>query len=205
MTTTTISDEQKKNAATLYESLKPLTVAQRKWNERVFWRAPKSLAEPDWSKLWAAARPVIKALQLDCGPWSESFTANQKYVLDFGFQKQLMGRTRLTQHEGHMLLDAIQDLENESRQMAGIKRKPLAELIAEKVVQKRGVKARTDMMRASWFHKHTSGVLTADQLGKAWRAKRIVGEKRAGRNYYSVDSVIAVYPEHAPSLKPEKH
>lgn len=196
--TTTISDDQKKNAATLYEALKALRASQRKWGERIFCRAPESLAKPDWKKLRMAALQVLKVLELDSGPRSDSFTANLQYIRDVGIQRQIIDLTILTQHERHLLETALQDIENESRRMAGIKRRPLFAVATGH--------DRTDIkMPAHWFDKRTGGVLSADQLSKAYRAHRITGEKRGGRNYYSVDSVIAVYPEQAPSLKTEKH
>ena len=132
---TTTIDDRKKNATTLYEALKAFATSQRKWNSRVSWRAPKNLAEPDWHKLRIAAQQFLKALDLDFGPWSGSFTANHDYIRDVGILKQVIGRTILTQSERQMLLTAIRDLRDESRQIAGIKRRTLADVIAGKVAQ----------------------------------------------------------------------
>lgn len=55
-------------------------------------------------------------------------------------------------------------------------------------------------MPARWFDKATDGQLNPERLSKARRDRRIEGDKRSGRIFYTVASVIAAYPEYASRL-----
>jgi len=133
---TTTVDDQKKNATEALGAVRAFHKAQDTWNRLNWIKAPGELRQPAWADLGTTRKAMYDALLLDFGKQTQKLSGSMTALL-IGCRSQFIDRKLLSWHDQDILTEVLRGMEAELRKIAGIKERSFAELIAEKVVQKR--------------------------------------------------------------------